>query len=397
MKKFALSTLALAVTISAGCSQINQDKPQITPSDQAPITLFVADQVITMSDQHSDAINAIAVKDGVIIDVGQQQQLVDKYSDHANFVINRDYQNSVITPGFVEPHLHIWLSGILMGTEFITPADWNLPHGEAKGVQTEQAYLQRLNQLHANTPAEQPLITWGYHQYFHGENMSRDLLDSISTERPIIVWHRSFHEIYFNSAALAMFNWQESDWQGDSAAYDHLHWDKGHAYENGAKVILADVLKFLIESGTFATGMERTKEYIHSGGITTAVDPGVIITPEMYQKMTNILLEESLPMDYWLIPAGNFTYSMAGYDAEKGKQLAELQTEQFAAVEQIQWLPKYIKLFSDGAMYSQLMQLKDGYIDGHHGEWLQTPAELEDSMRLTGMMITPLWSMPTVT
>ncbi|WP_228481336.1 amidohydrolase [Vibrio fluminensis] len=127
--------------------------------------------------------------------------------------------------------------------------------------------------------------------------------------------------------------------------------------------------------------MERTKDYIHSGGITTAVDPGVIITPDMYQQMTNILLDESLPMDYWLIPAGNFTYSMAGYDAEKGKQLAEQQTVQFASIEQIQWLPKYIKLFSDGAMYSQLMQLKDGYIDGHHGEWLQTPAELEDSMR----------------
>ncbi len=29
-----------------------------------------------------------------------------------------------------------------------------------------------------------------------------------------------------------------------------------------------------------------------------------------------------------------------------------------------------VKLFSDGAIYSQLMQVRDPYLDGHKGEWM---------------------------
>ena len=36
----------------------------------------------------------------------------------------------------------------------------------------------------------------------------------------------------------------------------------------------------------------------------------------------------------------------------------------------LQYLPWHIKLFTDGAMYSQNMVLRDGYIDGHQGAWL---------------------------
>jgi hypothetical protein len=41
----------------------------------------------------------------------------------------------------------------------------------------------------------------------------------------------------------------------------------------------------------------------------------------------------------------------------------------------IHFLPKQVKLFSDGAIYSQLMQMKENYDDGHNGEWM-TPLDL---------------------
>ncbi|MCK7475912.1 MAG: amidohydrolase family protein [Rhodopseudomonas palustris] len=43
---------------------------------------------------------------------------------------------------------------------------------------------------------------------------------------------------------------------------------------------------------------------------------------------------------------------------------------------------KQIKLFADGAIISQLMQMKDGYLDGHKGEWIIPPDQLEQRMRL---------------
>jgi predicted amidohydrolase YtcJ len=44
--------------------------------------------------------------------------------------------------------------------------------------------------------------------------------------------------------------------------------------------------------------------------------------------------------------------------------------------------PGQIKLFADGAIISRLMQMKDGYLDGHHGEWIIPPDELEKRARL---------------
>ena len=375
---------ALAIGLQ-GCGSrdaTNESQQEMPGGEQtSPITLFVANELVTMSDAVAGASDSVAVRDGKILDVGTRDSLEEKYADQPGFTINDSFEDKVITPGFVEPHLHVWLGGILMGTEFITPADWEFPDGSVQGVQSQEAYIARLREVEANHPEGRPLVTWGYHQYFHGREMSRSLLDEISGERPIVVWHRSFHELYFNTAALAMFGWNEAFWSGDSLAHQQMDWEKGHAFEAGGKIILPDVLAFLLEEGIFARGMRRTRQYIQSGGITTAVDPGVIISPEMYEQMVSILTETSLPMEVWLIPAGNFTYLESGNDAEKGKAIAEAQTVQLQGAGSVRWLPKYIKLFSDGAMFSQLMQLKDGYLDGHGGEWLQAPEQLEDSMR----------------
>ena len=48
----------------------------------------------------------------------------------------------------------------------------------------------------------------------------------------------------------------------------------------------------------------------------------------------------------------------------------------------LMFFPKQIKLFADGAIISQLMQMKDGYTDGHHGEWIMTPDVLEERSKL---------------
>jgi predicted amidohydrolase YtcJ len=45
------------------------------------------------------------------------------------------------------------------------------------------------------------------------------------------------------------------------------------------------------------------------------------------------------------------------------------------------WFSKAVKLFADGAMFSQLMRINPpGYIDGHQGEWLMPPEELKKAV-----------------
>ena len=48
----------------------------------------------------------------------------------------------------------------------------------------------------------------------------------------------------------------------------------------------------------------------------------------------------------------------------------------------LEYLPRHIKLFADGAMYSQNMMLRDGYLDGHQGAWLMEKEIFEEAFKL---------------
>jgi predicted amidohydrolase YtcJ len=48
----------------------------------------------------------------------------------------------------------------------------------------------------------------------------------------------------------------------------------------------------------------------------------------------------------------------------------------------VSFFPKQIKLFADGAIISQLMIMRGGYLDGHQGEWMMTPEVLEERTKL---------------
>ena len=45
---------------------------------------------------------------------------------------------------------------------------------------------------------------------FHGY-ISRAILDRICPNRPLIVWHRSFHEIYLNSQAIEAMEFENPE------------------------------------------------------------------------------------------------------------------------------------------------------------------------------------------
>jgi predicted amidohydrolase YtcJ len=66
-------------------------------------------------------------------------------------------------------------------------------------------------------------------------------------------------------------------------------------------------------------------------------------------------------------------------DFEKG--LAVMERMLARGTRQVKFA-RAVKLFADGAMFSQLMQLgSPGYADGHHGEWLMSPEVLAAGVR----------------
>jgi len=49
---------------------------------------------------------------------------------------------------------------------------------------------------------------------------------------------------------------------------------------------------------------------------------------------------------------------------------------------QLHMYTDHVKVIGDGAFFSQLMQMKDGYTDGHSGEWFTDPENMERTMRV---------------
>jgi len=272
----------------------------------------------------------------------------------------------------IEPHLHPSLAAMMLQNEIIAPYDWKLPSGTKKGVQGYDAYIQRITEsIKANAQPDKMYIIWGYHQLWHGE-LSRDLLNQIAGDQPVGIIHRSFHEIFLNDAAINAIGIQESDFDGNP----QVNWSKGHFYEGGWLALVPRMSPILLEPQSYLQGLSTMSELLLQNGITTIAEPG--FPSADFDSELQLLQKEmknNPPYDVYLIPNGTQLYGMKGGNKEAMAFMATLDTIEAYNADNLHFLPKQVKLFSDGAIYSQLMQMKDGYTDGHHGEWM-TPLDL---------------------
>ncbi len=342
-----------------------------------PVTIFVARKLVTMSPTASG--EAVAVRDGVIAGIGSVEELERRFRKEGA-VVDRRFAGKVITPGLIDPHMHLWLFALVSNAKFITPADWSLPWGDEKGVTGHEAYMKRLKEYERSlADPEELLFTWGYHRYFHGRINRRILDEQVSDTRPIIVWQRSVHEMYFNTRALEMLGLKKSDWENRGEASAMADWEEGHVWEKGLYLVMEKLFPVIASPDRYRLGMERARDYVHAGGITACADPGVQLSRELIAAMIRILESSPLPFEYDLVPAGNTIYDANGKDP--ARTLAAVREMARHGGEHVRWVRNQVKLFADGAVYSQLMQMKDGYLDGHEGEWIQTPADLEKCAR----------------
>ena len=127
--------------------------------------------------------------------------------DAYEHTIDDTFADKVVLPGFIDPHLHPFLPAVLSQMPFIAPDPWSLPVGDYPGATTPEEYWALLEQrFAAHDPSDGPFFSWGYHPLFHGPITRSDLDSRLSAEVPVVLWHRSFHELFFNTPALAWAN-----------------------------------------------------------------------------------------------------------------------------------------------------------------------------------------------
>jgi predicted amidohydrolase YtcJ len=255
----------------------------------------------------------------------------------------------------------------MLPNEIISMNDWVLPNETKKAVVGHKPYMKKLEESVKGKSGE-VYLTWGYHPIWHGE-LTREMLNKISTDIPIGVLHRSFHEIYINDAFIKKFNLKEADYKGNP----QVEWQKGHFYEGGWLAVLPKLAAVLFNPKRTDRGMKMMSQLIHKNGITTICEPGFGTSDfNIEYAMLKKEMDKGQPYEAYLIPNGTQLYTSQGSNE---KALTYTKTLGKFNTNNIHFLPNQIKLFADGAIYSQAMQMIDGYTDGHKGEWM-TPLDM---------------------
>ncbi|WP_408900981.1 amidohydrolase [Photobacterium piscicola] len=343
------------------------------PSTTPETTIFYGGPIITMEKAKPTAEAVVTSQYGKIVYVGSEKDALKQYPDSKKIDLN----DKVLMPGFIEQHLHPFLGALTLNMPVIAPEEWQLPNKTWPAVTNHEDYIAALTaQEKALKDPNETLWTWGFNNYFHGE-LSRQELDKISSTRPIGVWHRSAHEFYVNSAFIEKYKLNQADVDklGKEVA-DQVHLEKGHFLEGGALIyLLPRIATDLANKERFTVGLKQMVTMLHQKGVTAYNEPGAFIPDYMIDTYLDVLGSESTPMYSFFTPESKTPYFTKGKEGVL-KEVERITTT-LPETGKVRYFDKQVKLLFDGAIISQLMKMKDGYQDGHHGEWIQTPEDVE--------------------
>ena len=160
-------------------------------------TIYHNGAIITVNENQPSA-EAVAVRNGKIIAVGDQDEVVKKKGDRTRLV---NLGGKTMLPGFVDSHGHTFMIGLQATTANLLPP----PDGKGKDIGT---LLMLMSDWAENNQEVVESVGWiagfGYDdsQLAEKRHPTRDELDKISTEVPVLIIHQSGHLGVGNSKAL---------------------------------------------------------------------------------------------------------------------------------------------------------------------------------------------------
>lgn len=169
----------------------------LTTSAETADTIYHGGPVITIDDAAPRG-QAVAVKDGKILAVGKKEDVLKTKGANTKLV---DLAGKAMLPGFVDAHGHVFGGGIqALSANLLAP-----PDGEVRDIASLQRTLR--DWIAANKAAVdkiQLVVGFGYDnsQLAELRHPTREDLDAVSKDLPIIIVHQSSHLCSANSKAL---------------------------------------------------------------------------------------------------------------------------------------------------------------------------------------------------
>lgn len=356
MRKLSVITLLMALTIG-GCQKL-QTKADL---------VLLNSKVYTLNPDAGEA-EAIAVKDGVILFVGSNDQVRDLVGDSTEVL---DMSESYIYPGFIEGHAHIMGIGA------------NIINVDLMQARSYEEVVRMVQERAAVTPAGEWIIGRGWHQdkwdevpelMFNGFPTHHPLSEAVP-DHPVLLSHASGHASLANAAAmnLAGVNKSTPDPEGGEIFRDVSGQPTGIFNEMAEKLI---VEKLPLKSAEYKSDLlERAIQECLSNGLTgfhqAGSDQADVALFEQFAS------ENKLKLRLHVMLSGADTTLLKTYFASGPRSGLYDQHLNIRSV----------KLYADGALGSRGAWLLEEYSDarGVHGHNVTPMDQIEDVvMRAAG-------------
>lgn len=362
-KNYVLSCLILGLfSVQSQATQLLQPPTMGAPKE---ITVFVAKKIVTMDPSWPTA-TAVAVSDGKILSVGSLEDL-KPWTDKYPTAINRQFADKVLYPGFIEAHGHPLLGGVSQTNLPISSQPLPNPWGPAfPGVPNLKAAIDQLKVYSAQLkdPSEL-LLAFGWDTPGMGAMPNSQVLDGVSTTRPIMIWDNTEHSFFLNSAAIAKYEITGAKVKNILGVGLDKSGNPNGVFlgKDAGEYILSVAGKDIFTPAKVTRAMLYSNDLAQQNGITTTSDMafGVVnidFETAMMQKVTS-----SNAASLRIAPvamAQSFIQQYGSKGIEKVKELQKLNTDRL--------MFHGVKFLSDDAYMSNAMSVEGpGYTDGHQG------------------------------
>ena len=169
------------------------------PDDPADLVIR-GGPILTMAGEAPEYVEAVAVDDGVIVYAGAEAGLSEFVGSDTE---EKDLGGRTMLPGFVDPHGHVMVGGLqALSANLLAP-----PDGEVTDIpdliETLQAWAEENQEA---VEAANVIVGFGYDnaQLVELRHPTKEDLDQVSEDIPVLIVHQSGHLAALNNAALEL-------------------------------------------------------------------------------------------------------------------------------------------------------------------------------------------------
>ncbi|GGC76373.1 amidohydrolase [Thalassobacillus devorans] len=154
--------------------------------------LYIDGEVITVN-AHDEVAEAIAIEGNKIIAVGSSEDILQLKNEDSEVI---DLNGRTLMPGFIDSHLHI----TMYGTNELSISC------KSEHINSIEDLFVELKNRADETPKGEWIRAWGYNEQNmkEGRFPTKEELDSVSTDHPIIIVRTCGHISAVNSQALKL-------------------------------------------------------------------------------------------------------------------------------------------------------------------------------------------------